>query len=65
MTRHTLRFGQEIRTPAMQAGLATRRLMFRDVFACALTSLIENVTIAFRGSRTQVRDTDVQMALAA
>jgi hypothetical protein len=27
-----LRFGRELRTPAMQAGLASRRLTFREVF---------------------------------
>jgi hypothetical protein len=27
-----LRFGAEVRTPAMQAGLAARKLSFRDVF---------------------------------
>ena len=27
-----LNFGREIRTPAMQAGLTTRRLTFRDIF---------------------------------
>ena len=27
-----LRFGAEVRTPAMQAGLASRKLCFRDVF---------------------------------
>ena len=39
-----LRFGAEVRTPAMQAGLAVRKLCFRDVFMmraflflCALT----------------------------
>ncbi len=31
--RHSsLRFGREVRTPAMQAGLATRKLTFRDIF---------------------------------
>jgi len=28
-----LRFGREVRTPAMQAGLVARRLTFRDVFS--------------------------------
>jgi hypothetical protein len=31
-----LRFGAELRTPAMQAGLAHRKLSFRDVFAMRL-----------------------------
>ena len=35
-----LKFGRETRTPAMQAGLTTRRLTFREVFVCTLTSLI-------------------------
>ena len=34
-----LKFGREARTPAMQAGLATRRLSFRDVFVCQPPSL--------------------------
>jgi len=60
-----LRFGRETRTPAMQAGLTTRRLTFREVFVCTLTLLIENVTMAVRGSRRQAVDTNVQMAMAA
>ena len=35
-----LKFGREVRTPAMQAGLATRRLTFREVFVCQLPSLL-------------------------
>ena len=27
-----MRFGRELRTPAMQAGLATRQLSFREIF---------------------------------
>ena len=60
-----LRFGRETRTPAMQAGLSTRRLTFREVFVCTCTLLVEKVTIAFRGARTGAADTDVQNALAA
>jgi len=60
-----LKFGRETRTPAMQAGLTTRRLTFREVFVCTLTLLIENVTKAVRGSRRQAADTNVQMAMAA
>jgi hypothetical protein len=30
-----LRFGREIRTPAMQAGLVKRRLTLREIFVCA------------------------------
>ena len=60
-----LRFGRETRTPAMQAGLTARRLTLREVFVCTCTLLIEKVTIAFRGARTEAADTDVQNALAA
>ena len=35
-----LRFGSETRTPAMQAGLASRRLTFREVFVCPPPSLL-------------------------
>ena len=35
-----LKFGREVRTPAMQAGLATRRLTFREVFVCQPPSLL-------------------------
>ena len=35
-----LKFGREVRTPAMQAGLAMRRLTFREVFVCRPTILI-------------------------
>jgi len=34
-----LRFGREVRTPAMQAGLVTRRLTFRDVFTAVAASV--------------------------
>ena len=32
-----LKFGPEVRTPAMQAGLTQKRLTFRDVFVSILT----------------------------
>ena len=38
-----LKFGRETRTPAMQAGLATRRLTFREVFVCLPLSLLVSV----------------------
>ncbi len=60
-----LRFGRETRTPAMQAGLTMRRLTFREVFVCTLTSLIENVTLALCGSRKRSTETSIQIPLAA
>jgi IS1 family transposase len=35
-----LRFGNEVRTPAMQAGLARRRLRFRDIFGAWAAGLL-------------------------
>ncbi len=49
-----LKFGHETRTPAMQAGLAKRRLTLREVFVCTRTSvsiLIEPDAMAFAGTR--------------
>ena len=63
-----LKFGREIRTPAMQAGLATRRVTLRDIFVCARTSvsiLIAYDVIAFGGTRTQATATSIQMPLVA
>ena len=40
-----LQFGREVRTPAMQAGLATRRLTFREIFVGQPPSLIVLVSI--------------------
>ena len=63
-----LKFGQEIRTPAMQAGLAKRRLTLREIFACTWTSvsiLLEYRVIAFGGASTEATDTSIQMPLAA
>jgi hypothetical protein len=31
-----LKFGREVRTPAMQAGLTTRRLSFREIFSATI-----------------------------
>ena len=35
-----LKFGKTIRTPTMQAGLANRRLSFRDVFTSEVVMLL-------------------------
>ncbi len=63
-----LKFGSETRTPAMQAGLTTRRLTLREVFVCTRTSasiLIEYDVITFGGARRQATDTSIQMPVAA
>ena len=38
-SHRALKFGSETRTPAMQAGLARRRLSFRDIFTSPLIPL--------------------------
>ena len=39
-----LKFGKEIRTPAMQAGLAERKYSFRDIFTfCYVLILIQAI----------------------
>ena len=59
-----LKFGREIRTPAMQAGLTTRRLTFREIFASTLTPLLLQSEV-FADSRRPATDTVIQMPLAA
>ena len=41
-----LKFGCEMRTPAMQAGLTTRRLMFRDIFSAKMILVALRIDIA-------------------
>ncbi len=36
----SLRFGREVRTPAMQAGLATRKLTLRETFPVRLSRMV-------------------------
>ena len=38
-----LRFGNQVRTPAWQAGLATRRLSFRDIFMWRTEPALTNI----------------------
>ena len=45
-----LRFGPEVRTPAMQAGLAGRKLSFRDVFAMRLILFLWELVVNWAGS---------------
>ncbi len=59
-----LKFGREIRTPAMQTGLTTRRLTFREIFASTLTRLLPQSEV-FAESRRPAPDTVIQMPLAA
>ncbi len=40
-----LKFGREIRTPAMQAGLTTRRITFRDIFLATTIPLWSQIEV--------------------
>ncbi len=44
-----LKFGSEIRTPAMQAGLVTRRLTLRDVFTSASIPVSSGIIVYIFG----------------
>jgi IS1 family transposase len=59
-----LKFGSETRTPAMQAGLASRRLTFRDVFVCSRPSLLVTMITIAEPRRTPTA-TVFEMPLAA
>jgi hypothetical protein len=53
-----LKFGPEIRTPAMQAGLVSKRLSFREVFVAVPERLLFvivfiEVTVDLHGVREQ------------
>ncbi len=45
-----LRFGAEVRTPAMQAGRVHRKLSFRDVFAMSLILFLWGLVLNWAGS---------------
>ena len=58
-----LKFGREVRTPAMQAGLTTRRLTFRDVFSIrSLPVTPIRVTYRFADLTAGRRETASQQA---
>ncbi len=61
-----LKFGRETRTPAMQAGLATRRLTLRDIFVSlrSLVSLLCDV-LTFADSRRTAAAAIMSMPVAA
>ncbi len=47
-SHRALKFGREFRTPAIQAGLTTRRLPFREIFSSAMHSwALRNVMLVF------------------
>ena len=62
----TLKFGREIRTPAMQAGLTTRRLTFRDIFLATTIPLWSRIEVfLLTGARNPVSSAPVPLPAAA
>ena len=61
-----LKFGRETRTPAMQAGLATRRLTLRDIFV-SLRSLVSSLSdvLTLANSRRMAAAAVMYMPVAA
>jgi len=61
-----LKFGREVRTPAMQAGLTTRRLTFREIFSSTMHFLVlGNVIFVFFDSAILVNVDDSRLLMAA
>jgi transposase-like protein/IS1 family transposase len=61
-----LKFGREVRTPAMQAGLTTRRLTFREIFSSTMSFLaLQNITLVFFDSTMLVNVDDSRLSMAA
>ncbi|MCH8269496.1 MAG: hypothetical protein IH846_18515, partial [Acidobacteria bacterium] len=61
-----LKFGREVRTPAMQAGLTRRRLTFREIFSPTVIVLVlEKVTVIFVHPTIPDLLDDTRMPMAA
>ena len=61
-----LKFGREIRTPAMQAGLTIRRLTFRDIFLATTIPLWARIEVfLLTGARNPVSSAPVPLPAAA
>ena len=61
-----LKFGREIRTPAMQAGLATKRPAFRDNFSATTVPLWSRVEVfLFTEARNSISHNMVPLSAAA
>ena len=61
-----LKFGREIRTPAVQAGLTTRRLTFRDIFLATTIPLWPRIEVfVLSRARNPVSSAPVPLPAAA
>ncbi len=61
-----LKFGREVRTPAMQAGLTTRRLAFREIFSSTMHLLaLRNVMFVLFDSVLLFNVDDSRLSMTA
>jgi hypothetical protein len=61
-----LKFGREVRTPAMQAGLTTKRLSFREIFSATMHfGAPRNVTFVLLNYHFGVNVDDSRFSMAA
>jgi hypothetical protein len=61
-----LKFGRKVRTPAMQAGLTTRRLTFREIFSATMYFVaLRIVTFVFFNFALLVNADDSRLSIAA
>jgi hypothetical protein len=60
-----LKFGREVRTPSMQAGLTRRQLTFREIFEAGIALTSKNVLFVLFESVRRVRFAAQGLALAA
>ena len=61
-----LRFGREVRTPAMHAGLTYGRLTFREIFSSTMHFfMLQNVTVVFFDSALLINMDDSHLSMAA
>ena len=61
-----LKFGRRVRTPAMQAGIAARRLTFSEIFSsAAVFGAPGNITFLFLDSSLLLSVADKRLPMAA
>ena len=61
-----LKFGRQVQTPAMQAGLTSRRLTFREIFSLMkYFFVLQNITFSFPNSAMLVNANNSHLSMAA
>ena len=66
MPHRALKFGRQVRTPAMQAGLTRRRMTFRDIFSSiSFVWLFRKIQFVFAYRASSVPNDDLRLSGAA